>query len=60
MAGRLQLTSTFRPQKSGYAAQGFDPRAVEDNLYLNDHGRGEFVKLDEALYEDITAGRLRL
>lgn len=60
MTGRLKLTSTFRPQKSSYAAQGFDPRVIEDELYLNDHRRGEFVKLDEALYEDIAAARLRL
>ncbi|MGC2601484.1 MAG: long-chain-acyl-CoA synthetase [Rhodomicrobium sp.] len=58
--GTLQLTSTFRPQKSSYAAQGFDPKSIEDELYLNDHGRGEFVKLEEALYEDIAAGRLKL
>ena len=60
IAGKLQLTGTFRPQKSGYAAQGFDPRVVKDELYFNDHGRGEFVKLDDALHEDIVTGRLKL
>ena len=56
----LELTSTFKPKKADLAREGYDPAAVRDELYFNDHASGKFVKLDAPLYEDITEGRTRL
>ena len=60
IVNQLDLTSTFRPQKGGFASQGAIPATVPDPLYFNDEASGGFVKLDASLYEAIAAGRVRL
>jgi fatty-acyl-CoA synthase len=55
---KLDLTATFRPKKSQFAAQGFDPAVIQDELYFND--QGAFVRLASPLYEDIVSGRMKL
>jgi hypothetical protein len=39
---------------------GYDPSLSDDAIYFNDAGRGAFVRLDQALYERIQAGQLRV
>ena len=54
----LALTGTFKVQKADDVREGFDPALVRDPLYLDD---GEsFRPLDDALYQTIVAGTLRL
>ena len=54
----LALTGTFKVQKVDDLREGFDPALVRDPLYLDD---GEtFRPLDEALYQRIVSGGLRL
>jgi fatty-acyl-CoA synthase len=60
LIGKLDLTSTFRPKKADFAAQGYDPEAIDDELYFNDPASGKYIKLDAALYDDITKNRIRL
>jgi fatty-acyl-CoA synthase len=56
----LSATETFKPKKQDLADQGFDPAAIRDPLYVADPVRGAYAPLDQALYEAITTGRMRL
>jgi fatty-acyl-CoA synthase len=60
IVGSLELTSTFKPKKADFAAQGCDPRAVRDRLYFNDPEHGKFLELDASLYDAIVTNRIRL
>jgi fatty-acyl-CoA synthase len=56
----LDVTATFKHAKTGLAAEGYDPQAVADLLYFDHPAQQAFVPLDAALYDDISAGRVRL
>jgi fatty-acyl-CoA synthase len=58
--GKLEITATFKQMKHDLIRQGFDPTGTADPLYFNDAGRGRFVPLDNALYDRILAGKVRL
>jgi fatty-acyl-CoA synthase len=60
LTGTLDLTSTFRPKKADFAAQGYDPEAIDGQLYFNDPASGKYIKLDASLYDDIVKNRIRL
>jgi fatty-acyl-CoA synthase len=55
----IALTGTFKPQKQALAAEGYDPAAIADDLYVDDRAPGAYVKLDLALYARIQAGKVR-
>ncbi|WP_420132898.1 long-chain-acyl-CoA synthetase [Rhodopseudomonas sp.] len=54
----LEITGTFKQKKQELIDQGFDPRVVDDPLYVAD--AGGYVPLDAARYARIEAGALRL
>jgi fatty-acyl-CoA synthase len=54
------VTTTFKQKKVDLVKEGFDPARTGDPIYFNDPQRKAFVRLDAALYDDITAGRIRL
>ncbi|HEX5452750.1 MAG TPA: long-chain-acyl-CoA synthetase [Stellaceae bacterium] len=56
----IDLTATFKHKKQELAAEGYNPSAVSDPLYLDDRPKGTFVPVDRALYDSIAAGRIRL
>jgi hypothetical protein len=56
----LDVTATFKHAKHALVRQGYDPTASADVVYFNDPERGAFVRLDQALYDGIQAGRIRL
>ncbi len=56
--GTIDITSTFKQKKQDLLAEGYNPAATDDALYLDD--RSGFVRLDPALYRRITAGQARL
>ena len=56
---RIEVTATFKHQKSDLARQGFDPTAIDDPIYFDDPARQAFVRLDNALYERIRSGKVR-
>jgi fatty-acyl-CoA synthase len=60
LRSRLEVTATFKYAKSELVRQGYDPDASADVNYFNDAHRGEFVRLDEALYARIRTGLFRL
>jgi fatty-acyl-CoA synthase len=54
----LSFTETFKQKKHALAAEGFDPAAIADALWV-DAGDG-YVPLDGALYARINSGLIRL
>jgi fatty-acyl-CoA synthase len=56
----LEITGTFKLRNQELARQGYDLAQVSDAIYLDDAGRGEYLRLDAALYERIGSGKLRL
>jgi fatty-acyl-CoA synthase len=56
----MELTGTFKHKKSDLVRAGFDPRRTGDPIYFNDPERGAFVALDEALYERLERGAVRV
>jgi fatty-acyl-CoA synthase len=57
---RIEVTATFKHNKSDLVRQGFDPSAARDAIYFDDPVHGAFVRLDAALYDRIAAGKVRL
>ena len=57
---QIAVTATFKHSKNELMREGYDPSATSDPIYFNDPGRREFVRLDDALYARIQAGRVRL
>jgi fatty-acyl-CoA synthase len=60
IVSQLEITGTFKLRTQELARQGYDPAQVSDALYLDDAARGEYLRLDTALYQKIVSGRLRL
>lgn len=56
----LAATATFKQVKSALAAQGFDPAAITDPLYLDDPSSRGYVPLDATLYAEIVSGSIRI
>ena len=60
VAVELQDLNDPERRKSDLVRQGYDPGATADPSYFNDPERAAFVRLDQALYDRIPAGRFRL
>jgi fatty-acyl-CoA synthase len=60
LCGEMALTSTFKYQKHELVREGYDPAATPDPIYFCDPRRQAFVALDQALYEHIVSGQIRL
>jgi fatty-acyl-CoA synthase len=56
----VDLTGTFKPRKQELAAAGFDPKRVNDPLYVDHPQLRRFVPLDDALFASICDGALRI
>jgi fatty-acyl-CoA synthase len=56
----LDVTGTFKHTKQDLVRDGYDPRATDDPLYVDDPERHTFVRLDEPLHDRIQRGDLRL
>jgi hypothetical protein len=56
----IDITPTFKQRKYSDAADGFDPSVCPDPLYVHDPDRRAYVMLDQALYDRIRSGRMRL
>jgi fatty-acyl-CoA synthase len=57
---RIETTTTFKQKKNELARQGFDPAATGDPIYFDDPAQQAYVRLDNALYERIKAGEVRI
>ncbi len=56
----LDMTATFKQRKVDLVADGFDPRRIHDPLFFADPKSSGFAPLDEALYLNICAGKIRV
>jgi fatty-acyl-CoA synthase len=56
----IAVTATFKHQKTELVRQGFDPAASGDAVYFDDPSQQAYVRLDNALFERIKAGAVRL
>lgn len=56
----LATTETFKQQKVRMAAEGFDPSALPDPLYILDQDVGAYLPLTPARYSALLSGDLRL
>lgn len=54
------LTGTFKYSKVELMNQGFDPAATTDSIYFANPDSPGFDRVDEALYERIQSGEIRL
>lgn len=54
----LNVTGTFKHQKTSYRDEGYDPKRVTDPLYFLDGDR--YVPIDQALFQRLQAGELTL
>uniref|UniRef100_A0A8C5UFU3 long-chain-fatty-acid--CoA ligase n=1 Tax=Malurus cyaneus samueli TaxID=2593467 RepID=A0A8C5UFU3_9PASS len=52
----IDSTGTFKLQKWRLRAQGWDPRALPDRLFVLDPRQGRYVPLDPAMHARICAG----
>jgi fatty-acyl-CoA synthase len=55
----LDVTGTFKHTKRDLIREGYDPRASDDPLYVDDPERHTFVRLIEPLHDRIQRGALR-
>lgn len=60
LANELAVTGTFKHQTKYLQDQGFDPRHIPDRLFLLDADRQAYVPLDDARFEAVCSGALRL
>ena len=60
LTSEIEKTETFKPKRSAYIAQGFDPEVIDDPLYVFIPERQRYVPLDATLYAAIQAGAVRL
>jgi len=56
----IELTGTFKLRKHELALEGYDRTTVSDTLYFDDRQQQRYVLLDEALYEKLSTGKMRL
>ncbi|MFN0264054.1 long-chain-acyl-CoA synthetase [Tepidamorphus sp. 3E244] len=58
LQGALELTETFKQKRTDLVAQGFEPTASDDPVFVLDGGR--YVALASDLHAEIVSGKRRL
>ncbi len=56
----IDVTATFKQKKFDLVREGFDPTRIGDALYFSDPETRAFVRLDQALYDRIQGGQVRV
>jgi fatty-acyl-CoA synthase len=56
----LETTSTFKLKKGDLRDQGFDPRRIDDPLYVRHAAAEAYEPLTPALFAELLSGKLRL
>ena len=60
IVGELSATETFKKKKQELMNDSYDPAIVADLLYVRDTKRSTFLPLDQAMFEAIETGEMRL
>ena len=53
LATEIETTETFKPKRKAYVDQGFDPKRINEPLYVFDVRRNLYVALDAERYASI-------
>ena len=56
----IGVTTTFKQTKLDLVAQGFDPAATPDVIFVDDPQSERYARLDSARYAEIVSGKVRL
>jgi fatty-acyl-CoA synthase len=56
----IEITGTFKLKKQELALEGYDRAKVRDALYMDDRAQQAYTPLDDALYERLQAGKVRV
>ncbi len=56
----IETTGTFKYSKTDLVRQGYDPIATTDVIYFDNPESGGYMRLDNALYDRIQIGKIRL
>lgn len=56
---QIEITGTFKYRKIDLVEEGFNPDKINEPVYFHDPQAG-YVPVDEALYQDICAGKIRV
>jgi fatty-acyl-CoA synthase len=57
---RLETTGTFKLKKGELCTEGFNPHSVRDPIFFRDPAKNAYVRLTPELFEELSAGKLRL
>lgn len=60
LSPEMETTGTFKHRKVDLVRDGFDPRTIDEPLYFFDKLASVYVPLDQALYEKIISGAIKL
>lgn len=60
LSANIEVTETFKHKKRELAAEGFDPRAIDEPLFFAPPDRPIFIALDSTLYARILDGVVAL
>lgn len=56
----LDVTETFKQQKTKLVQEGFHPDVTQDPLYFLDVSQQDYVPLTASTYQDIVSGKIHL
>jgi fatty-acyl-CoA synthase len=56
----IETTGTLKPNKQGFVGDGYDPTGTADPMYFDERDCGTFIRLDDALYQRLRNGDMRL
>jgi fatty-acyl-CoA synthase len=57
---KIAVTATFKHQKNDLVREGFDPASIADAIYFDDPSQQAYLRLDDALFDRIRSGEIRL
>lgn len=60
IVNNLSMTGTFKLPKNELQKQGYNPKHIQDPLYILDARKSEYIKFDESLYESLINGQLKV
>jgi fatty-acyl-CoA synthase len=56
----IEITGTFKLRKQELSIEGYDRTKISDPLYFDDRARAAYTPLDEALYQRLQSGNMRV
>ena len=56
----MEITGTFKLRKVDLVSEGFDPASIPDPLYMLDPTTQQYRPLDQATYDAVVSGKIKL